>query len=338
MEDFGGMHVVYASDRNYAAILGVSLLSLLSNNKGMEIHVHILDGGIDEEDRKKLENVCAAFGASFHRIPAENISRELEMKVACDRGSMAQFARIFIGRHLPEDVNRVLYLDCDTLIRKPLDKLWNLDLKGMTAAALADAFSVYYRKNIGLAPEDRMFNSGVLLIDMKKWRERKVEDRILAFIREKHGFIEKGDQGALNAVLSRECRFFSPVYNAVTIFFDFSYREMLYYRKPPEYYPERLVRKAAEDPAIVHYTLSFLSRRPWMAGSAHPWRPEWRQYLAASPWKNMEPVEEKRSWRVVVMRRLPRPLMLTAASFLQVYGRPLLYRLRMKRYDRKMGK
>ena len=326
------MHIVYASDENYAPMLGISLTSLLENNRKTPLQIHILDSGIGEEDHKKIEAVCKNYGQMPpHWIQADNISEELEMTVKADRGSLAQFGRIFLSRHLDDEIQRVLYLDCDTIIRGSIEELYNLDLADKTVAALNDAFSVHYRKNLDLKPDDIMFNSGVMLIDMKKWRERKVEQRILEFVRSRHGFVEKGDQGALSAVLSRETLCFDAAFNAVTIFFDFSYREMLAYRKPPKYYDEEEIQRAAENPVIVHYTLSFLSKRPWMEGCTHPWVDEWLKYKSLSPWNDMPLQREDRSWRVNAMRMLPRPLMLWLAGLLQVYGRPWLYRIRMKK-------
>jgi len=330
------MHIVYASDRNFAKILGVSVVSLFENNVGSTIKLHILDSGIGVDGREKIENVCQLYGQEIPQwITVENIQNELNISVVADRGSMSQFARIFVSRHIDESIDRILYLDCDTIIRKPIKDLWNTDLKGKTIAVLNDAFSKYYRANIDLAPDDIMFNSGVMLIDLKKWREQNVERYVLDFIRQKKGFVEKGDQGALNAVLSHDCVLFDPKYNAVTIFFDFSYKEMLRYRRPPGYYPDEQIRKAVENPVIIHYTVSFLSKRPWMKGCGHPWTDEWLKYKAMSPWADTPLIEEKRSWRVHAIRKLPRGLMLWIAGLLQVYGRPWLYQIRMRRIRRK---
>lgn len=328
------MHIVYAADKAFAPILGVSLVSLFENN--FQVQIHILDAGISQTDREKIKDVCKSYQMpSPHWISATNISKELKMAVTADRGSMAQYARIFISRHISADIDRILYLDCDTIITGSLRELWEMDLQNKTAAVLLDAFSKYYRKNVDLKPNDIMFNSGVMLIDMKRWREQDVEKKVLSFIRRRHGFIEKGDQGALNAVLSRDCILFDPRLNAVTIFFDFSYKEMLRYRKPPEYYREEEVLDAVNNPVIIHYTVSFLSKRPWMKGCGHPWTDEWLKYKVMSPWADTPLIEEKRSWRVHAIRKLPRGLMLWIAGLLQVYGRPWLYQIRMRRIRRK---
>ena len=142
------------------------------------------------------------------------------MNVAVDRGSLSQYARLFVSSDLPLDLNRVLYLDCDIIINRSIRELWNLDLNGKTIGALMDAFSKYYRQNIDLEENDIMFNSGVMLIDLRKWRKQKIEEKLMNFIAKKNGRIQQGNQGALNAVLSHDTYCFEPRFNSVTIFYD----------------------------------------------------------------------------------------------------------------------
>lgn len=334
-------HVVYASSDSFAEILGVSLTSLYENSKDMEnIIVYVFDNNICDENKKKLESVAAAYNRHpIQWIAAKSISDELDMDVYLDRGSLSQYARLFVSSVLPQNLERVLYLDSDTIIRKSIKDLWNLDIQGKTIGALKDAFSKYYRKNIDLQPEDTMFNSGVMIIDLKKWKETNVEGRLLEFIRKKEGYIQQGDQGALNHVLTDEVYCIPPKFNAVTIFFDFSYREMMIYRQPPSFYSEEEVLAAVSDPAIVHFTTSFLSKRPWMKDCHHKYVDEWYLYKALSPWRNNRLQEDNMpKWKrtfAAIIKMLPRSLAIYLISWLQTYLRPALFKFRKKRLNTK---
>ena len=244
--DGAAAHIVYASDERFAEILGVSITSLFENSKDMEeITVYILDSGITKASKEKLLFVCNSYGRTGVFIPATNISKKMSMEIKLDRGSMSQYARLFVSSDLPKGLGRVLYLDCDIIVTKSIKELWNLDLKGKTIGALMDAFSKYYKYNIDLEENDVMFNSGVMLIDLDKWKENNIEDCLLTFIAKRNGIIQQGDQGALNHVLSHDTYCFEPRFNSVTIFYDFSYKEMLIYRKPPEFYcAEQVDRKS----------------------------------------------------------------------------------------------
>lgn len=165
-------HIVYASDDRFAEILGVSLVSLYENSKDMDdIVVYVLDAGIKRENKEKLTSVSQkCFRTKVQFIPAQDISKKLSMNVTVDRGSLSQYARLFVSSDLPSNLGRVLYLDCDIIVKKSIRELWNLRLHQKTIGALMDAFSKYYRMNIGLKENDIMFNSGVMLIDLDKWK------------------------------------------------------------------------------------------------------------------------------------------------------------------------
>ena len=328
-------HIVYASDDRFAEILGVSLVSLYENSSDMEeIIIYILDSGIKVKNKAWIEAISRRYERTTPTwIKAQDISKVLSMEVALDRGSLSQYARLFISSNLPLELDRVLYLDCDIVINKSIRELWNLDFKGKIIGALMDAFSPQYRANINLKPNDIMFNSGVMLIDLKYWREQEVEGRLLKFIRDKHGKIQQGDQGALNAVLSHDTYCFEPRYNSLTIYYDFNYDEMMAYRKPPQgFYRQQEIKRAIEDPSIIHFTTSFLSKRPWVIGCQHRYVELWLKYKALSPWKSsplwQDTTGKGKLWAIEILKKMPRRFMLRLAGIAQAYGRPWRNRLR----------
>lgn len=328
-------HVVYASDDKFAEILGVSLVSLYENSKDMDdIVVYVLDSGIKDENRQKIESVSKKYGRSkIVWLPAKDISKVLSMKVHTDRGSLSQYARLFVSSNLSENIERVLYLDCDIVVVKSIKELWSLDLHGKTIAALLDAFSTAYRANIDLKPNDIMFNSGVMLIDLKRWKKQKVEERLLEFIESKNGKIQQGDQGALNAVLSHDTYCFEPRFNSVTIYHDFNYEEMMIYRKPAKgFYGRDEISLAVKDPSIIHFTTSFLSKRPWIIGCQHRYAYMWLKYKALSPWRSAPLWEDNdglaKHFMIALLKMIPRGVMIRICGVAQAYGRPCKNRLR----------
>lgn len=328
------MNIVYASDDRFSEIMGISIISLFENNKEIEeIEIYILDGGICDDNRLKLESIFLKYCRSLpHWIQTRDISNELGIVVNVDRGSISQYSRLFISRDLPETLSRVIYLDCDTLILGSLWPLWKLDLQGNTIGALNDAFSRYYRKNIDLEFKDVMFNSGVMVVDLDLWRDVKVEEKLLNFIINKRGRVQQGDQGALNAILSKDTYCFDPVFNVVSLFFDFTYDEILRYRKPPEFYTKTEIENAVKFPIIIHFTTSFRSIRPWIKGCNHQYVSTWNGYKKNSPWMN-EPLwkNNRPMWKKtidVIYEMLPRNIAIFVASIFQIYVRPLYFRMK----------
>lgn len=329
------IHIVYAADDVFVPVLGVSLESLLrSGSNACLFDISVFDGGISPGNRQKLNSLCRRHGQREpHYLRTDYMQQCLGKHIHTDRGSIMQYARLFIGR-LPYD--RVLYLDCDVMLRRDIGTLWNTDLQGKVLAAVPDVFSPYYRRGMELAPEDPVYNDGVMLVDLQKWREHRVEEKALAFIHRHAGKPVKNDLGVINAVLSRETLPLPPAWNAVTAFYDFTYEEMLYYRKPPAYFSKETVEKAAADPAIVHFTTSFCSSRPWEEGCSHPFATEYTEIRKTTPWADTPPVTPERSFHARLANLLPWGLTIRIAACLQAYIRPLYSRFRER--IRKVGK
>ncbi len=328
------MHIVYAADDKFAEIMGVSITSLFYNNSQMkQIYLYILDSGISEQNKNKVEKLCIQYNrAKPQWLNAKDIIKELGANISTDRGSISQYTRLFISSMLPSNLERVLYLDCDIIINQSLTDLWNLDLQGKIIGALLDAFSRQYRANINLPKEAVMFNSGVMLVDMERWVKNNIEGKLKQFIRQKNGRIQQGDQGALNAVLSEDTYCFEPRFNSVTIFYDFSYQEMLTYRKPPYFYSEKEIKNAVDNPVLIHFTTSFLGRRPWYEGCRHRYVEKWLYYKEISPWRlnKLWTHQRKKSLAdiyVFMFHMMPRKFSIWLSGLLQAYGRPLMVSL-----------
>lgn len=330
MEDY---EIVYAADDGFASIMGVSLLSLLENNQDLtNLQVTIFDSEISDKNKEKIEEIFQKYDREGPRwVKPVDIQQKLSMDVKTDRGSLAQYSRLYIQDYFDDDVERILYLDCDTLIVGSIKKLFEMNLEDNIIAGVKDAFSKYYRKNINLSENDMMINSGVYVIDLKKWRNSHIEDKITEFLITKKGRVQQGDQGILNFVLKGRIFSLSPSYNLMSIFYEYSYGEMVRYRKPVNFYDEKEIKKAKADPVIIHYTSAFNTIRPWFENSTHPEADRWLSYYQRSPWGN---ISLKKDSKVGIKKMifevydfLPRKVALFIASIFQVYVRPLKNRL-----------
>ena len=322
-------HIVYAADEAFAWIMGVSLVSLYENSTDMpRIFLYILEGGLTPGSRERIEKICSTYQRNAPVwIRAGNIHEETGMQVHMDRHSPLQYARIFMGRHIKAE--RVLYLDCDVMFRESVRILWNYDLRGKTVAALRDPLSRYYRKQMGLGKEDILFNDGIMLIDMTLWKKNRTEKKALEFIRSGKGYVICSDLGALNAALKGKVISLPPVLGAITTFYDFTYEEMLRFRRPDRYYSRQEIEEAY-TPSVVHFTGSFASYRPWESGCTHPYRDEWRRYQQLSRWQNRPLKRQKKGICTRIVMKLPRGLMIRIAGIADVYARPLLVRIKRK--------
>lgn len=323
--------IVYAADDGFAPVLGVSIQSLLQNNLNAEkINITILDNKISKENKKRLEKICLGLNRQKPRfVNVTNLEDKLNLKLKLDRGSISQYARLMIDEAFSSEVRRVLYLDCDTLIVGKIDELWNLNLDVNEIVGVSkDAFSKYYRKNIDLNDTDMMFNSGVMLIDLEKWRKFGIRNKIINFIKDKHGNIQQGDQGVLNGVLCHYAKVISPKFNMVSIFYDLTYKQIMKYRRPVNFYSKDEIENAKNSPIIFHYTSSFYSLRPWQVNDfkTDAFRRKWEKVRRTTGWSinnfNRDiPIVKK------LLNMIPKGLLVEIAAPIQIYLRPLNKRL-----------
>lgn len=318
-------NIVYASDNSFAPIMGTSIYSLLVNNTDAKrINVNILDSGIDKTNKSNINCIFKEFdNAVLNWISVDSISNKIGIKVQNDRGSFSQYSRLFIDDVLSKNVNKVLYLDCDTVITSSIKELWNIDLQNKVVGAVKDAFSKYYRKVINLTKNDIMFNSGVMLINLKRWRELKIKNKILKYIIYNNGKVQQGDQGALNAILSSNVVPLDPKYNFVSILCELSFKELKLYRRPVNFYAKSTIDKAKLCPVIIHYTSSFYSIRPWFSNSNHSLKEYWKFYFDKTPWKDKKLPYENRKWINYLFYHGLRKPILYSAGIVQIYLRPL---------------
>lgn len=125
------------------------------------------------------------------------------MEIEVGRWNISTFFRLFLCTILPDDIDRCIYLDCDTVIRHSLKEFWETDLGDKVVAAVDDCRSDRYKAELNLDSNSTYTNNGVLLIDLKSWREMNVEKEFLDFIIAHNGDITYVDQGVLNGVLAK---------------------------------------------------------------------------------------------------------------------------------------
>jgi lipopolysaccharide biosynthesis glycosyltransferase len=279
------MDIVYASDERFAQILCTSLISLLESNREEDITVHILDDSITKESKNLLQAVADRYSTHLNFIPLPDLDELAGQKIDSTRWAKTTFGRLFLPIIAP-NLERIIYIDCDTLVLENLSYLMQMKLpERSSCAAVVECMGDLHKANVGLRPEDPYFNAGVMLIDLNKWRKENVVKRFSQCIQRRKGCVPYVDQGVINEVLRGEIAVLPPKYNVMTVCYDFDYIEMQRYRRTKYPYERQEYTAAKKNPTIVHFTTSFLSRRPWIsAKQTHPFAEKWREYKSMTPW------------------------------------------------------
>ena len=319
------MYVIYHSSDSFTSVTGVSMVSLFENNKGMDhIHVLYIEHGMKDENKQLLKGVADQYGRELEFMEMPNWSKKLNINLRSSKKGWLGFGynRLFLTEYLPKDVDRVLYLDSDTVIEQPLDAFWNQDLGDYYLAGVDDCLSSKYRNLVGLSEDGTYINSGMLLINVKKWREENVCQQFVDMVVKNNGFFIFNEQSTINSMFSGKIKVLSQNYNVNSLVYLYEYDELMRLRRPYNYsYSREDLLNAKEHPVITHFTGNFyVKRRPWIENSDHPRAKAFLKYRALSPWKN-EPLQaDTRSWKskfwTELCHILPRPIMIGLVSFL----------------------
>lgn len=277
------MNVVYASNDGYARHLAVSLYSLLEHNEEADkIHVYILSMGLSEENKNRLIGIGAQFEREVMVIELGDLKERFSYKVDTGGFDLSIMARLFVGEVLPEAEERVLYLDCDTVINASLRRLWEMDLESnMVGAVMEPTIYPAVKKSIGLLPEDPYFNSGVLLIDLKRWRKEQAQKLLLDFYSSRGGKLFAGDQDTINGALKGRIKPLPPRYNFFTNYRYFRYSHLTKLSPVYQTITKKSFQEAKKHPVILHY---MGDERPWKQGNLNHYRKVYDHYLSLTPW------------------------------------------------------
>lgn len=326
------MNILYASDDNYAEIMGTSIVSLLENNKDEdEITIYIVQDDISKENKKKLVELVESYNRKIVIIDKPDIRRMLSVELKTLRWSDSAFSRLFLKKIFGNNpsIERILYLDCDVLVIGSLEELYSTNIDDYLGAACLECMGNLHKKIIGRNPKNNYLNSGVLLLNVKRWIEEDVDSLEGEFIKKCDGKIEYVDQGVINGTISDRFKLVSPRFNLTTMAYDMTYEEMQIYRKPSFGYSKNEWEDALANPVIIHFTTSFLSIRPWYKGSKHPYADEWMEYHQKSPWYSLGyrkyKDEKKHQNKVKLFNFFSRTIGIRIAGVLHCYIKPIIY-------------
>ncbi len=313
------LHVACAADENYAGHCAAMVHSLLTSNPGDQVRVHYLHGpDFPQALRNGLAQMVHDLGADLelHVVPDDAVAG----LPAHGRISATMWYRIFLPDLAP-DVDRILYLDADTLVLAPIGPLVETPLEGAYVAAVPNVFldeHVGHPERLGLAPGQRYFNSGVLVLDLARMRQDACTDAILTTARRRP--LMWPDQDALNLVLGPGHVDVHPRWNCMNSLFLVA--------RAREVFAADVLEEARTDPAILHFEGPGMVK-PWHHLSKHPFRDRYTIHRRSTPWPDA-PVEG-RTWSNRLLRALPTP------TAIRLLGRWYGFRARHSRLADRLG-
>jgi len=241
------MPIFFSVNDQYAPALAVAIASLIDHadsSKSYELIVlyqELSQANQDQLATLATDNVTVRFIALDERF-GDRFDND-QNKLRADYVTLTIYYRLFIADLFPE-YDKAIYVDADILVRDDIAKLYDIDLMGKMMAAANDRFiatdptlSAYSEKVLGVNPM-LYVNSGVLLMDLKQFRDTKFTDKFLDLLTTYHFTLIAPDQDYINAMVKDDLYQLPMDWNIETAVL------------PADYFPARL----------VHYNLF---EKPW---------------------------------------------------------------------------
>ena len=249
--------IVLVGDQAYQEQVSTAIKSILYYNKNVKIYV--FNQGLSDEWFRDFNELAEQLDSELVNISLEQVTISPEW-LTQDHISSAAYARYFIPQFVAEE--RVLYLDSDLVVNRDLQPLFDIPLEGKLVAAVGDAGGYG-------------FNSGVLLIDNRAWKERQLQeifiketDRIMGLVQSGQMEDFNGDQTVLNHVLAQDWLPLDKIYNL-----QVGHDLVAFYSGWDGHF------ELAQEPLIIHYTTY---RKPWNSEISYRYRQLWWDFQALS--------------------------------------------------------
>lgn len=270
--------IFYAIDDGYSKFVAVSIKSLIMNaNNNYNYDINVIYENLSEENAKKLKSLETDNVKIILTEMNQNLSMitdKLGNRLREYTFTLTIFFRLFIPVMFP-NYDKCIYIDADTVISGDISRLYNEDLEDNYLGCIVDKSTIdneilasYFEEVVGI-PRDKYINSGVLLMNSKKLRELKIDEKFLDLYT-KYGFdVIAPDQDYINSMCYGHIKYLSDIYDAMP--------------NPNN--------KEVENPVIIHYNL-FL--KPWQYDDVQYYDYFWK-YAKSTPFYN-EILEIKNSY------------------------------------------
>jgi lipopolysaccharide biosynthesis glycosyltransferase len=234
--------VFYAADENYLPYLGVSLASIKKYaTKENEYRIYILYTGDLGENAEKVKGMQTD-SVRVEFIDVSEKAGQINGVMRCrDYYTSAIYFRLFIPDLFPE-IDKAVYIDCDTVLLDDIAKLYQTDIGENYIGAVADqavasveAFCLYTKNALDI-PAEKYFNSGVIVLNLKKLRTLKFFQTFYSIL-SSYDFIVAPDQDCLNLICKDNVYYLDLEWNTMPIAGSY-----------------------VHPPKLVHYNLSM---KPW---------------------------------------------------------------------------
>ncbi len=266
---------LFCINQRYAKHAAVCIVSLLEHNPWAFFDCVVVSTGDLGAEAAKLRRTLAAYPNCALKTVRFDGRPNLRLPVRAHY-SIDNYTRLWIAEFFPASVDKVLYLDSDMVVTGDIGGLWRAELGEAVLGAVTIPGSTRCA-TFDIPEHYGYFNSGVLIVDLARWRREEIFPRLIDYLAANSEKIVDADQDILNACLYDRRLPLPYIYNAISPFF-FDYH--------PLGLSDEEIAAVRADARIVHFNGA---SKPWSYMCRHPRRDDYWRNLANTEWRDDEP-------------------------------------------------
>ena len=239
--------IFFASDDNYAPFLSVAIISLLDkSDKNKFYKIHVIHDNMSIENIKKIKSLEKP-NSEIIFTPINNnlecINDIKDNRLRPDIFTLTIYFRLFIPEMFKE-YDKAIYIDSDIVLNSDISELYEISLENNYIGACRDKsiigikeFENYFTNGVGIDYRDYI-NSGVLLLNMKELRNKKISEKFLYLFNKYHFENVDPDQAYINFLCNGKIKYLDNTWDVMP----------------------NLGKEKIDNPKLIHYNLFF---KPW---------------------------------------------------------------------------
>ncbi len=261
------MNIALCTDENFSVPALVCITSVFENNKSERCNVYVLTDFLSPDVRAKFSKLAKVYGQSIDILSIDK-QRFKDLTVN-ERFPISMYYRFLLPEILTKE-SKVLYLDCDIIVRHSLRELYDTSLDGKALAAVVaqSCDDIVWTNQLKL--HSPYFNSGVLLMNLNYWRQNDSFNKLVSWVATNPDKCVLPDQNALNSIFDGYVKYLDYTYNYQEAWFNIENTKIHYSKW-------NAIKEIGRDPIIIHYCEA---EKPWFEECKNPFKAEWVKYAS----------------------------------------------------------
>lgn len=249
------MNLLFTINRGYVTQLNVLLKSIEVSNLGSSFNVFVLHRDLTILDENIIKRGIDEDRFSIKLIKISN--KEIDcFPVYEKRYPVEIYFRLFASKYLPNNIDRVLYLDTDIVVINRLNKLYDMDFGNnyfIAATHIKKVLHRFHEIRLGIEKDDVYVNTGVILMNLKELRKIPIEEDVISFVKNNKKRLLLPDQDILSTLYGDRIKLIDKLR------YNFGERDLIKYNvnNPNHKIDINWIKK---NVVIIHY---YGRNKPW---------------------------------------------------------------------------